>query len=139
LAGEGLPSALEELAKTTRDRFKIRCRFASKGPVAVESSVTATHLYRIAQEAVSNAVKHSRASSVAIRLRAPAGMLELSVTDDGEGLSDAKRKEATGMGLHIMDYRARTIGGTLQVGPGRRGGTKVSCCVPAPASGDSKA
>ena len=116
-----MPPALEELAAATRDRFKIRCRFASEGPVAVESSVMATHLYRIAQEAVSNAVKHSRARSIAIRLRARAGMLELSVADDGVGLSAARRKESTGMGLHIMDYRARTIGGTLQIGPGQPG------------------
>jgi len=137
LAREGLPPALEELAAATRDRFKIRCRFASKGLVAVESSVMATHLYRIAQEAVSNAIKHSRASSIAIGLCARAGVLELSVTDNGEGLSAARRKESTGMGLNIMDYRSRSIGGTLQVGPGRRGGTRVSCCVPAPASGES--
>ena len=55
--------ALEELAAATRDRFKLRCRFASKGPVAVENSAMATHLYRIAQEAVSNAIKHSGARS----------------------------------------------------------------------------
>jgi PAS domain S-box-containing protein len=137
LAKEGLPPALEEMAATTRDRFKIRCRFASQGPVAVESSVTATHLYRIAQEAVRNAVKHSRASSVAIRLRARAGALELSVTDNGVGLPDASRNTQLGMGLQIMDYRARTIGGTLQIGPGSRGGTKVSCCVPASAGKES--
>jgi signal transduction histidine kinase len=137
LAREGLPPALEELAAATHDRFKIRCRFASAGRVAVESGVTATHLYRIAQEAVINAVKHSRASSVAIRLCARSGMLELSVTDDGVGLSAARRKEASGMGLHIMDYRARSVGGTLQISPGRQRGTKVSCCVPVTTCGDS--
>jgi PAS domain S-box-containing protein len=137
LEREGLPPALEELAVATHDRFKIRCRFGSEGPVTVESSVTATHLYRIAQEAVSNAVKHSRASSVAIRLCARDGVLELSVTDNGVGLSAARRKEASGMGLHIMDYRARSIGATLLISPGRQRGTKVSCCIPVPASGNS--
>ena len=127
---EGLPPALEELAVAARNRFKIRCRFASQGPVVVENSVMATHLYRIAQEAVNNALKHSRARSISIRLCASEGTLELSVEDDGAGLSPATRKKAAGLGLHIMDYRARTIGGTLRVGPGRRGGTKVSCCVP---------
>ena len=139
LEREGLPPALEELAAATRDRFNIRCRFTSAGPVAVESSVTATHLYRIAQEAVTNAVKHSGAGSIAIRLRARAGALELSVTDNGAGLSAARRREATGMGLQIMDYRARTIGGTIEFGPGPRGGTRVFCCVPAPVSGVSGA
>jgi len=137
LAGEGLPSALEELAASTRDRFKIRCRFASEGPVAVESNVVGTHLYRIAQEAVTNAIKHSQARNVAIRLSAHAEMLELNITDDGAGLSAASRNESTGMGLQIMDYRARIIGGTLQVGRGHRRGTKVSCCVPTAAREES--
>ena len=132
LETEGLAPGLEELAKTTGARFKIRCRFESKGPVALKNSAVATHLYRIAQEAVTNAVKHSRARTVSIRLRARAGQLELRVHDNGVGLSSAKRKKATGLGLHIMDYRARAIGGTLHLGPGRRGGTVVSCCVPRP-------
>ena len=64
-------------------------------------------------------------------------MLELSVTDDGVGLPHATRNTHQGMGLHIMDYRARSIGGTLQISPGRLRGTEVSCCVPVPTSGDS--
>ena len=130
LETEGLPPALEELAKATRDRFRIRCRFDSEGLVTVKDNSVATHLYRIAQEAVANAAKHSQARRVSIRLRARADQIELRVEDDGAGLSSAARSESTGMGLHIMDYRARTIGGTLHVGAGRRGGTVVSCCVP---------
>jgi PAS domain S-box-containing protein len=129
LETEGLSPALEELAAATRSRFKIRCRFACKGPVAVANSTMATHLYRIAQEAVSNAIKHSRARSVAIRLDAVSGKLELSVEDNGMGLQPVKRRKTAGLGLHIMDYRARAIGAALRVGPGRRGGTIVSCCV----------
>ncbi len=130
LAEEGLAPALEALVAATRNRSRIQCRFASQGPVAVESGVVATHLYRIAQEAIGNAVRHSRASSIVIRLHAHAGMLELSVTDNGKGLSAAKQKKATGMGLHIMDYRAESIGGKFHIGPGRQGGTKISCCIP---------
>jgi PAS domain S-box-containing protein len=130
LGREGLVPALDELAKATRDRFKLRCRFASKEPVVVENTAMATHLYRIAQEAVNNAIKHSRARTISIRLIGREGALELSVEDDGVGLSSLQRKQATGMGLHIMEYRARTIGGTLDIGPGRPSGTVVSCCVP---------
>jgi signal transduction histidine kinase len=118
------------LAKATAARFKLRCRFTSRGPVVLKDSAVATHLYRIAQEALANAVKHSQARSVSIRLRADANRLELSIEDDGRGLASARRKQAAGLGLHIMDYRARTIGGTLRLGRGRRGGTLVSCCVP---------
>jgi PAS domain S-box-containing protein len=130
LETEGLPSALEELAATIGDRFKLKCSFASMGPLAVENSAIATHLYRIAQEAVSNAIKHSRARGISIRLIGRAGALELSVEDDGVGLSADSRKQATGMGLHIMEYRARAIGGTLDIGPGQPCGTLVSCCMP---------
>jgi len=130
LVSTGLPPALEELAKTTAARFKLRCRFTSRGPVAAADSTSATHLYRIAQEAVANAIRHSQARNVLIRLRADAKVLELSVEDDGRGLASTRRKEASGLGLHIMDYRARAIGGRFRLRRSRRGGTLVSCCVP---------
>jgi PAS domain S-box-containing protein len=128
----GLTPALQELADSTSARFKIQCRFDGNGPLSVKHAAIATHLYRIAQEAVANAVKHSQARTVSIRLRARTNQIELRVEDDGAGLSPAKRKQATGLGLHIMDYRARAIGGTLQITPRRRGGTIVSCCVARP-------
>jgi signal transduction histidine kinase len=102
--------------------------------VAVKNIAIATHLYRIAQEALANVVKHSGAGKVSIRLKTGASQIELRVEDNGAGLSPAKRKKATGLGLHIMDYRARAVGGTLHIGPGRRGGTIISCCVPRPRS-----
>jgi hypothetical protein len=134
LEKEGLAPALDELAKATRDRLKLRCRFEGKGPGALENSTIATHLYRIAQEALTNAVKHSRAQSVRISLRDNAGQLELRVEDDGAGFSPGAQKQSKGLGLHIMEYRARMVGGSLHLKPGRRGGTVVSCCVPYPPS-----
>ncbi len=139
LETEGLPSALEELVKAARARFQIECQFHSQGAVAVKNAVVATHLYRIAQEALTNAVRHSQAHQVSICLKAGARQLELTVEDDGTGFSAAKRKKATGMGLHIMAYRARAIAGTLHLGPGPQGGTVVSCCIPAAAVGESRA
>jgi PAS domain S-box-containing protein len=132
LEKEGLPLALEELARANSARFKIHCRFQSQGPAAVKNIAVATHLYRIAQEGVTNAIKHSRAGNVSIRLKAGDSQIELKVEDDEAGLSPAKQKKAAGLGLHIMGYRARAIGGTLDIGPGRQGGTIVSCCVPLP-------
>ena len=93
----------------------------------------ATHLYRIAQEAVNNAIKHARPRRITIRLLTHASHLELKVEDNGTGIA-SKTSANSGMGLHIMDYRARSIGGTLRLAPGRRGGTTVSCCVPWPRS-----
>ena len=129
LEENGLVSALQELAASVTSRFKIACRTKCPEPVPIADNAVATHLYRIAQEAVNNAFKHSHARRIHIGLRATAAAIELTVTDDGTGIS-AERDLTHGLGLHIMDYRARTIGGTLTVRPGAAGGTKVSCCVP---------
>jgi two-component system CheB/CheR fusion protein len=89
-------------------------------------------LYRIAQEAINNAVKHSGASHVEIRLSTADNGLELEIRDDGLGIK-AKPGRAGGMGLHIMDYRARTIGGNLEIRD-TGAGTTVSCRAPNPDS-----
>jgi PAS domain S-box-containing protein len=134
LEAEGLPSALEELAKTTHERSHMRCRFENNDPIPVKNSAIATHLYRIAQEAVNNAVKHSQAKNISIQLLSRPEHLELTIEDDGVGLAPPVPGRRGGMGLHIMDYRARSLGGTLRTSPGSHGGTTVSCCVPYPRS-----
>jgi signal transduction histidine kinase len=130
LDAQGLPSALEELARTTRERFGVQCRFEASEGAAVETKAMATHLYRIAQEAVNNAVQHGPARSITLRLQSRRNRLALEVQDDGQGISPVRLKQSHGMGLHIMDYRARSIGGTFAFGPGPDGGTLISCCVP---------
>lgn len=131
LQAEGLPPALEELARTTRERTGLECRFEAGRVPSTEGKVAATHLYRIAQEAVSNAVRHSRGKTIWLRLNASDGQLSLEIEDDGMGLPQAARRDAEGMGLHIMDYRARAIGGRLSLSQGANAGTRVCCCVPA--------
>jgi signal transduction histidine kinase len=89
---------------------------------------TAIQLFRIAHEAATNAAKHAQAESIIIRLRPDASednQLLLEVTDDGVGISSEGRADS--MGLRIMDYRARLIGGFLQVERRPEGGTRVSC------------
>jgi signal transduction histidine kinase len=127
---EGLPSALEELARATCERFHIQCRFEADASTFAEAQSIATHLYRIAQEAVNNAVKHSQASTIGIYLGAQNDHLELKIEDDGIGILDRSLQNSKGMGLHIMDYRARSIGGQLHLDRGPRSGTVVSCRVP---------
>src|SRR4030095_3475011 len=83
LEAEGLMSALEELAGNTEKMFGIRCRFECASPVLIKDLAIGTHLYRIAQEAVSNAIKHGKAKNVVIRLENKAGTL-LTIDDDGK-------------------------------------------------------
>jgi PAS domain S-box-containing protein len=128
LKTEGLVPALEELAQTATERFNLCCECDLATRRLFCDVTTATHLYRIAQEAVNNAVKHSGAGHVGIRLSASEGNLELQVQDDGKGIK-ASPGRAGGMGLHIMDYRARSIGGSLDIHD-TGNGTSVSCRVP---------
>jgi signal transduction histidine kinase len=127
---EELPAALDVLAQEAERRFRIHCEVGSRGTVPRVSGTTAAHLYRIAQEALTNAVKHGRARRVDIDLRGDGGALELCVSDDGRGLPDPEQLER-GQGLRIMEYRARSIGASLAVERNPNGsGTRVRCLLP---------
>jgi PAS domain S-box-containing protein len=125
----GLVTALNELAARSSELFKIRCRVVCRSSVISMHPTTATHLYRIAQEAVTNAVKHGAAKHVDIMLSSSPGKIVLTVNDDGNGAKQPFSGN-TGMGVRIMKYRAETLGGTLAFRTGRRGGTSVICTVP---------
>jgi PAS domain S-box-containing protein len=129
LESEGLQSALEELAANTEKMFGITCRLVSHGEMKISDLAAATHLYRIAQEAVSNAFKHGKASKVTIGLDFEPKRISLSVKDNGVGFSREAAKNK-GMGLRIMQYRAAMLGGTLTVEPNSNGGTSVVCLAP---------
>jgi signal transduction histidine kinase len=124
----GLESALEELASSTSKLTGIPCSFVTSGPVPPLAGDPAIHLFRIAQEAVSNALKHAHAKSVVIALDTGDGACSLRVSDDGIGFSPPviQRK---GMGLSIMRYRARTIGGELEIQSNSPTGTVVACTI----------
>jgi PAS domain S-box-containing protein len=125
----GLEDALRELAARTRKVFGIRCQLHCAGPVAIPDPDLANHLYRIAQEAVSNSVKYSGATRISIQLSNGDGELVLKVTDDGTGFRH-RRANRSGMGLRTMNHRAEVVGGTLAVEQRRMGGVSVTCRVP---------
>jgi PAS domain S-box-containing protein len=129
----GLMSALEHLAREVEDLFGITCRFECAQPVLIYQDAVATHLYHIAQEAVNNALKHGRARQILIRLGFDEGRILLRIEDNGVGIPD-DRGRGQGMGLHIMNCRARMVGGALEIRRRPEGGTAVACSVPAPAA-----
>jgi two-component system CheB/CheR fusion protein len=121
-----LPGALTELASNTEQMFRIRCAFVAGDPIGEVNDAVSTHLYRIAQEAISNAIRHGSANKVTILLEAEGCEAILSVSDNGSGFA-APKKDHRGMGLRIMQYRAGMIGGSLEIARGNGKGAVVSC------------
>jgi PAS domain S-box-containing protein len=126
LETEGLLPALQELAINVAAQSKIACDVECSQPIPVRDPTEAIHCYRIAQEAVNNALKHARANRITICLAVEEDKVRLSVSDDGVGIA-VETPGRSGMGLHIMKYRAAMIGGTLAIQPGKAGGTIISC------------
>ncbi|MGA3179132.1 MAG: ATP-binding protein [Verrucomicrobiota bacterium] len=123
---DGLASALEELAAATQARTGILCRFCCDAPVCIFDEVAGSNLYRIAQEAVNNAVKHADCRAISIGLGAVEEEVTLTIKDDGAGFPGGAG-HGGGMGISIMNYRAKMIGASLEIRPGAGGGTIVIC------------
>jgi PAS domain S-box-containing protein len=131
LESEGLMSGLKEMASNMEKIFGVTCAFECESPVLVNDHAAATHLFRIAQEAVSNAIRHGKAKSLVIALKREQKNLVLRITDNGTGFV-SEPATAKGMGLRIMQSRAATVGGKLVVENLPRGGVSVTCTVALP-------
>jgi|JI6StandDraft_1071083.scaffolds.fasta_scaffold00773_9 two-component system sensor kinase FixL len=134
LDSAGLMAALADLAQSTERVFRVSCPFRCERPVEVPDNKLATQLYRIAQEAVANAIKHSRADRIELGLAEGEGEIILTIRDNGIGIPDNISGKSTGMGLLTMSHRARMMGGTLAVEHDDFGGTVVRCQIPVPTS-----
>jgi signal transduction histidine kinase len=130
IEAEGLSSAFHDLATGITRLSKITCTFHSDPDVVVQDSVTAMHLYRIAQEAVSNSIRHGKAQRIWITLGNVGGQVSLSVEDDGVGLPETWQR-THGLGTRIMAHRAAMMGATFRIEPNPTGGTLLICTLPA--------
>ncbi len=128
LTGVGLKDALRALASQTGEKGEMKCHFRSARGVRVTDDNIALHLYRVAQEAVKNAVKHSGAENMLIVLDKNSENVCVTVEDDGKGFTPRRRSK--GLGLHIMRYRASALGGHLKIAKRKSGGTSVTCVIP---------
>jgi PAS domain S-box-containing protein len=137
LDAAGLMSALEELAKQTMELHRVTCTFACKKRVRLLDNQTATQLYMIAREAVTNALKHARARNIGISLEGYDRLILLSIMDDGIGVP-ASAADSSGMGLRIMRYRAGLINASLSVEKTEGSGTVVNCKLTNEARGGQK-
>ena len=104
----------------------VGCQFSCEEPILIYDTVAGNNLYRIAQEAISNALKHGHCHHISIGLGAVDEEVILTIKDDGVGFPD-HLVESAGMGLHIMNYRAKMINASLDIRRGAGGGTIVIC------------
>jgi two-component system, LuxR family, sensor kinase FixL len=126
---QGLSAALEDLAARIGETTETTCTFrCGRMPVEVNDNQTATQLFHIAQEAVTNALRHGRASDISLDLAEDERKITLAIEDNGGGFAPAS-SEGEGMGLKIMHYRAGLIKARLTVGPAHPVGTAVTCTL----------
>jgi signal transduction histidine kinase len=132
----GFIPALQDLVD--REIWRTPCRLQVNPLFQMKDDTAATHLYRIAREAVINANKHAQAREIVIKLASSRRELVLRVIDDGVGVSEESLTKR-GLGFHIMNYRAQLIGGRLEIDSPQTGGTHVSCYLPIHAPRQRKA
>ena len=125
---DGIESALSQLADRTDEGYRLACSFESQGNFETIDPDWATQLYRIAQEAVSNAIRHAKPSTIQIQLIETDGFLQLKIVDDGIGIKDLDQSQP-GIGIKSMQYRSNVIGGELRVEPNAPQGTMVVCSM----------
>jgi signal transduction histidine kinase len=125
LESDGLMAALEELAGHTENLFNISCDFTYNEQLLVDDNTVALHLYRIAQEAVNNAIRHGKARHIVISLQTGITNV-LKISDDGTGFNTAEA-ERTGMGIDLMNYRANMIGSSIAIESTPGSGTSITC------------
>ncbi len=125
----GLAEALRETARHTEEKNRISCVVHWQETLKIADENTVIHLFRIAQEAIQNAIKHAAASRIEVSLKREGETLQLTIEDNGKGMDPSSRK-GKGLGLNIMAYRAGLIGGEFKAERPTDGGTRVVCLVP---------
>ena len=124
----GLAQALRELAATVEKLFNITCTVDIEDKLVIRNRACENHLFRLAQEAINNSVKHGKAKKVFVGLKRDGERIVLSIADDGVGFG-AEEPKVSGLGLRIMNYRAQKIGAALEIQPGSGGAGAVITCT----------
>jgi signal transduction histidine kinase len=129
LDSNDIEAALEQLAENLRTLFSVSCELQCEPEIKIADNAVAVHLYRIAQEAATNAIKHGKARNILLSLASNHSRLVLRIKDDGAGFP-ARLPRRKGMGLRVMQHRARMIGAALSLRQPKEGGVTVTCSLP---------
>src|SRR5207248_1890419 len=119
-------ACLKDMTEHMQEMASVSCRFEGDGALVLSDRSKSENLFRMAQEALNNAVKHSLAKQIVISLQKEGPRLRLSVRDNGTGFSRGEAKNK-GLGLRSVRYRANAIGGTFDIASDPKTGTVVSC------------
>lgn len=126
---ETFAAALAKLARDTSRLFRqVTCEFHGDLALTTASPHAAQHLFRVAQEAINNALRHGKATRIDLDLASDATALVLTISDNGSGL--VQREKSSGIGIRIMNHRLNSIGGTFELAAGAAGGVTVTCRLP---------
>lgn len=131
LESRDLAAALEQLADNTRSLKGVTCVLRADPDVLVSDPLVAINLYRVAQEAINNAVKHSQARHLRIDLACVNDNHRLSVSDDGIGFDPERIEQGPGLGMHSLRYRVSLLAGSLEIDRNTQGGTTIAVIYPA--------
>src|SRR5262249_39734024 len=127
--GDGLEAQLKQLVANVRKSFDVNCRLRLGDSLPPLSPDLSLQLFKIAQESVSNSIKPGKATTFSIALAIELDQLVLQIRNDGIPFP-VDREPSNRMGLRIMNFRAHTIGGKLEIRPNGNSGTVVTCMVP---------
>jgi PAS domain S-box-containing protein len=129
ITADELIAALDELARRTEREHGVVCHFEGSTFAPISDDSVALHIFRMAQEAVTNAIQHAQSKQISMQLEDKAREIILRIADDGIGIG-AKRSDSTGLGLRIMEHRCGLLGGVFSVAQRPEGGTSVLCRIP---------
>jgi signal transduction histidine kinase len=128
----GLPALLEQLAANVTSTYHVECEFHINGECSISDPLVLINLFRIAQEAVNNAIKHSGATKITLAMETTPSGLTLEISDNGSGIGEQEvLDEMKGLGMYTMSYRASLLGGFFRITERTSGGTSVFISVPA--------
>ena len=124
-----LPAMLQNLAKNTEAIYPVKCQFICECEHSIDDSLAVINLFRIAQEAVNNAIKHGNPENISLKLVSLPTGITLEISDDGSGINQTANTEA-GLGLRSIQYRASLLGGSMQISALPEGGTRLTVSLP---------
>jgi signal transduction histidine kinase len=127
----GLRTMLQQLANNVESLYQTRCEFVCEEERKVDDPLAAINLFRIAQEAINNAIKHGKATKISLTMISKPDLTTLEITDNGGGIDHAgKSGGKRGLGLHTMQYRASLLGASLRIDAVPAGGTSIFVSLP---------